>query len=114
LFSENFHTVGPVQAARNFMETSMDIDPLDKLSTVTTISGISKPYIYLLISKNQFPRPIKVGRASMWLRSEVVAWVSARVIERDSAALKSTSQKKRSPSRPRNSDPSSFGKPEVA
>jgi prophage regulatory protein len=64
----------------------MDIDPLDKLPTVTIISGISKPYIYLLMSRNEFPHPVKAGRASMWLRSEVLAWVAARIAERDSAA----------------------------
>jgi prophage regulatory protein len=96
------------------METSMDIDPLDKLSTVTTITGISKPYIYLLMSRNEFPRPLKVGRASMWLRSEVVAWVSARIVERDSAIRESRSGKKYSPSHSRDGHAASrSAKPEV-
>jgi prophage regulatory protein len=70
------------------MELPVDIDPLDKLPTVAKIAGISRPYIYLLISRNKFPRPVKLGRASAWLRSEVLAWVAARVSERDSSPSK--------------------------
>ncbi len=72
-----------MQRARNFMENAMDIDPLDKISTVTKITGISRPYIYLLINRNEFPRPVKLGRASAWLRSEVLQWVAKRIAERD-------------------------------
>jgi len=64
------------------------IDPLDKIATVLTITGISRPYIYLLISRNEFPRPVKLGRASAWLRSEVLQWVADRVSERDAVNCK--------------------------
>ena len=61
----------------------MDIDPLDKLPVTMMISGLSRSGIYALIASNKFPKPVKLGRASAWLRSEVLAWVNARIVERD-------------------------------
>jgi prophage regulatory protein len=31
------------------------------------------------VKAGRFPKPIKVGAASMWLQSEVHAWIAARV-----------------------------------
>ena len=31
------------------------------------------------VKAGRFPKPIKVGTASMWLHSEVQAWIAARV-----------------------------------
>lgn len=67
----------------------MEIDPLDKLPTVIKIAGISRPYIYLLMARDEFPKPVKLGRASAWIRSEVQAWVAARIAERDKKSGKS-------------------------
>jgi prophage regulatory protein len=43
----------------------------------------SRPYIYLLISRNAFPRPVKFGSRSAWIETEVEEWMRARVAERD-------------------------------
>lgn len=67
----------------------MDIDPLDELPTVMTIAGISKPYIYVLMAQDKFPHQVKIGKSSRWVRSEVLAWVAARITERDSGRAKS-------------------------
>ncbi|MBZ4276300.1 AlpA family phage regulatory protein, partial [Mycobacterium tuberculosis] len=32
-----------------------------------------------LIQDGEFPKPIKLGRSSRWLRSEVEAWMQARI-----------------------------------
>jgi prophage regulatory protein len=83
-----------VQDALNFKEPQVDIDPLDKLPVAMMISGLSRSSLYKLIAKNQFPRPVKHGKASVWLRSEVVAWVAARLLERDAAIPKSMNAQK--------------------
>ncbi len=49
--------------------------------------GVSKTARYELIKQGVFPKPIKLGPRSVgWLRSELDAWVEARVAERDETA----------------------------
>lgn len=36
---------------------------------------ISKALVYKLISQNRFPRPIKLGKKSVWPASEIQAWM---------------------------------------
>lgn len=48
-------------------------------------TGLARTTIYDLIRAGRFPRPTKVGRASLWVESEVEAWVLDRVAERDEA-----------------------------
>ncbi|QMQ34140.1 AlpA family phage regulatory protein [Escherichia coli] len=38
-------------------------------------------YIYRLIRDGAFPAPIKLGRSSRWLKSEVEAWLQARIAQ---------------------------------
>lgn len=42
--------------------------------------GLCSGQIYNLIREGQFPAPIKLGRASVWLATEVSAWMAERVI----------------------------------
>ncbi|WP_260654097.1 helix-turn-helix transcriptional regulator [Yersinia intermedia] len=35
----------------------------------------------LLINIGEFPKPIKLGRSSRWLQSEVEAWVQQRITD---------------------------------
>ena len=51
----------------------------------TKITGISSAQLYLLMRKNLFPKNIKLGRASAWVRAEVEAWARDRIAERDAA-----------------------------
>lgn len=80
-----------MQAALTFKELQVDIDPLDKLPVTMMISGLSRSGIYALIASNKFPKPVKLGRASARLRSEVLAWVNARIVERDEKMEKTES-----------------------
>ena len=62
------------------------MSPLLRLSDVLRFVGLEKSHIYNLISEGNFPRPVKIGRASRWPEREIEAWVSARVAERDEGA----------------------------
>ena len=46
-------------------------------------AGLSTSYGYRLIKAGAFVRPVKVGRMSYVLASEVDDWIIARVAERD-------------------------------
>jgi len=37
--------------------------------------------IYGMIKDDEFPKPIKMGRRSLWIESEVQAWIQARIAE---------------------------------
>lgn len=47
------------------------------IKTVQAMVGLCKSMIYKLIKEERFPAPRKVGRASRWLMSEVLAWIRA-------------------------------------
>ncbi|WP_275427499.1 helix-turn-helix transcriptional regulator [Stenotrophomonas maltophilia] len=42
---------------------------------------MSDKWFYKLISLGEFPKPIKLGRSSRWLKSEVELWVRKRIAE---------------------------------
>ena len=51
-----------------------------RMPEVKITTGLSRAHIYLLISKNEFPGPYKLGdRASGWLESEVRKWMNLRI-----------------------------------
>ena len=37
--------------------------------------------IYGMIKAGEFPKPIKVGRRSLWIESKVQAWIQARIAD---------------------------------
>ncbi|WP_440454958.1 helix-turn-helix transcriptional regulator [Psychrobacter sp. ASPA161_9] len=41
------------------------------------ITGFSAKHIYHLINQNQFPAPVKIGRASLWRMSDINRWVDS-------------------------------------
>lgn len=46
---------------------------------VEEITGLSRSTIYLLMSKGQFPRPIKLtAKAVAWSETSIVDWLSTR------------------------------------
>lgn len=48
--------------------------------------GLSKLTLYSRISAGTFPKPVTLGSSVRWVESEVEAWISERVSERDHAA----------------------------
>ena len=52
-----------------------------RLPQVMRQVGLSKPQLYKLIAKNQFPSQIKIcSRISVWLESDVVEWMQEQVL----------------------------------
>ena len=55
-------------------------DKFMRISDVQSISGLSRSQIYVLVSRGEFPKQVKVSeKASAWLASEVEAWMNERV-----------------------------------
>jgi predicted DNA-binding transcriptional regulator AlpA len=41
-------------------------------------TGLSRAFIYKLVSNDLFPKPLKLGRASRWYLKEIEAWLDSR------------------------------------
>lgn len=45
--------------------------------------GMHPSTIYAEIKAGNFPKPVKLGRSSRWVESEVDAWINAQIAARD-------------------------------
>lgn len=69
-----------MSAAERLPENFHDADDeLMELDEVLVFIRMSTAFIYKEIKAERFPKPIKQGRRSFWLRSEVRAWRQARI-----------------------------------
>ncbi|HHH1419500.1 TPA: helix-turn-helix transcriptional regulator [Yersinia enterocolitica] len=48
---------------------------------ITRLTGLTDKWFYKLIKDGAFPKPTKFGRSSRWRKSEVEAWLQARIEE---------------------------------
>lgn len=48
-------------------------DQLVTMTFITQLTGLTDKWFYKLIKDGEFPKPIKLGRSSRWLESEVEA-----------------------------------------
>lgn len=56
-------------------------DQLVTMAFITKLTGLTDKWFYKLISLGEFPKPIKLGRSSRWLESEVEAWLQERIAQ---------------------------------
>ena len=56
-------------------------DQFVDMTFITTFTGMTDKWFYKLIQDGVFPKPIKLGRSSRWLKSEVEAWMQQRIKE---------------------------------
>lgn len=50
-----------------------------RLPQVLYVTGLGRTALYDLMSKNRFPRPVRLSsRAVAWRESDIVAWISER------------------------------------
>nr|WP_302824054.1 AlpA family phage regulatory protein [Hafnia alvei] len=54
-------------------------DQLVDMAFITGFTQLTDKWFYKLIQLGEFPKPIKLGRSSRWLQSEVEAWVQHRI-----------------------------------
>ena len=61
------------------MSAAENLEELLPLERVCELTGVSRAYIYLRVKDKTFPAQIKVGTRSLWLMSEVQAWIANEV-----------------------------------
>lgn len=54
-------------------------DQLVTMAFISGLTGLTDKWFYKLIKDGEFPKPIKLGRSSRWLQSEVEAWLQQRI-----------------------------------
>lgn len=62
-------------------ETPVLNDQFVDMKFITRLTGLTDKWFYKLIQDGVFPKPIKLGRSSRWLQSEVEAWLQQRIAE---------------------------------
>jgi predicted DNA-binding transcriptional regulator AlpA len=60
-----------------------DVEALLPLLEVRARVGLSTSAIYERMDAGTFPRPCKEGTRSLWVASEVAAWIQARIDARN-------------------------------
>ena len=50
-----------------------------RLPQVKALVGLGTTAIYEKMKRGEFPRQIKIGRASGWIESEIQAWISQQI-----------------------------------
>lgn len=56
-------------------------DQFVDMKFITSLTGLTDKWFYKLIQDGEFPKPIKLGRSSRWLKSEVENWLQVRIAE---------------------------------
>ena len=59
---------------------------LIRIREVMALTSLSKSYIYQLTAQGKFPKRVQLvkgGSSVAWLESEVLAWIEARLTERN-------------------------------
>lgn len=56
-------------------------DQFVDMKFITDLTRLSDKWFYKLIQNGLFPKPIKLGRTSRWLQSEVEQWLQERIVE---------------------------------
>lgn len=62
-------------------ENSVLNDQFVDMKFITRLTGLTDKWFYKLIQDGGFPKPIKLGRSSRWLQSEVEAWLQQRIAD---------------------------------
>lgn len=63
------------------------IKKIYRLPDVMSITGLSRSSIYLRVSTNEFPKPVKIGRRAVgWPEDSIIAWQAKIMEARDERA----------------------------
>jgi prophage regulatory protein len=55
--------------------TTTPIDRFLALPDVSQTVKLARTELYERVKKGTFPKPVKLGRRSVWLQSEIAAWM---------------------------------------
>ena len=70
---------------------SGQLPTLIRIKLVIQLTGISKSYIYDLSNRGLFPKSVQLvpggGTSVAWVRSEVLAWIESRILQRDEETI---------------------------
>ena len=63
------------------------IKQMYRLPEVMKMTGLSRSSIYLRISTNEFPKPVKIGRRAVgWPEDAIIAWQAKMMEAQDEGA----------------------------
>ena len=63
------------------------IKKIYRLPEVITITGLSRSSIYLRVSTDEFPKPVKIGRRAIgWPEESIIAWQAKMMEAQDESA----------------------------
>ncbi|MGF7243386.1 prophage regulatory protein [Pseudomonas oryzihabitans] len=80
----------PAQSASSATERAVLGNRLLRRREVELKTGKSRASIYADIRAGTFPEPVCIGRNSVaWVETELEAWISARLADRDQASASS-------------------------
>lgn len=72
------HQSAETRTAANTGTALLAFNPL------STYVSMGRSRIYALIDEGDFPPPIKIGRSSRWLKSEIDSWITEQAVARQS------------------------------
>ena len=55
-----------------------DTPALLDVTQVAAMAGLHRATVFKLVSAGKFPRPIKLGRSTRWVKDELLAWIAAK------------------------------------
>lgn len=65
----------------------MMIKKIYRLPEVMNMTGLSRSSIYLRVSTDEFPKPVKIGRRAIgWPEESIVAWQAKMLEAQDESA----------------------------
>jgi prophage regulatory protein len=63
------------------------IKKIYRLPDVMNMTGLSRSSIYLRVSTNEFPKPVKIGRRAIgWPEESIIAWQAKMMEAQDESA----------------------------
>jgi len=66
------------------MTTTHTETRLIRLKEVMQKTGLSRPYVYALAKKGEFPKSLKLTERSVaWIESEINQWIEQRIAGRE-------------------------------
>ncbi|WP_196093874.1 AlpA family transcriptional regulator [Citrobacter sp. Res13-Lact-LER2-35-b] len=65
--------------SKNDQQSYLTNDKMVDMAFITHFTGLTDKWFYKLIKDGDFPKPIKLGRSSRWMQSEVEAWLQNRI-----------------------------------